>query len=289
MSRAITGNDVRADFFLTLAGAFAPPVEESMQKAFLELLPEDLAEMSGELGYPVADAIAELENSLRALTAPLELLKLYAGLFLTPPAPVHLSSAIYLDGSLRGGSEYEMRQWFARHGLSASAVSGRSADHVENNLHFAAALFGRAQASINNGDAMDGLALAAEARRFLAAYPRRWLAPMRTACARACAERGLPTTYVHLLEILAGALESEIVHDAARSPEAALAPHYPTGSSRGVGAPTAEDLAEIAFRLRASGLSIDHVRARPQWREDVFRRRLTEGPLDGSIASRVQG
>jgi TorA maturation chaperone TorD len=279
MTATVKDNDIRADFFLTLARAFTPPIGEAMQRAFVEELPDDLDAMSDRLGYPVESAIAALRGSVADFGAPMRVLQLYAALFLTPPAPVHLNTSVYLDGSVLGGSEYEMRHWFARHGLSGNGEAGALADRVDANLEFVAELFRRASRSIDAGDPMDGLAQSAEARRFLAAYPRRWLAPMRAACAKACADGGYTTAYVHLLDILGSALDTEIGKEAARTPEAALSAAYPVGSSHGIGGPTAEDLAEIAFRLRGSGLSFDHIRQRPEWREGVFTLRC-EGTVD---------
>ncbi|MGF1608696.1 MAG: molecular chaperone TorD family protein [Kiloniellales bacterium] len=280
-------NDLRADFFLTMARAFGPPIGLPVQRAFIGLLPQDLAEMASGLGYPVEEALAAVSGEMASIEDPLRILQVYSGLFLTPPAPVHLSTAVYLDGAVQGGSEYEMRQWFARFGLSGGARAGSLADHVDANLAFVGELFARAHRAFEADDSMEGLALAAEARRFLAAYPRRWLPPLRAACARACADRCYPPIYLHLLDILAGAMKAEIARDAAKSAAAAVDSALPAGSSRGIGEPTAEDLAEIAFRLMAAGLSYDHVRKLPQWRDDTFERRRAGGPLEGSIASQV--
>jgi TorA maturation chaperone TorD len=223
----------------------------------------------------VEAAIEDLRGCVAEFDEPMSILQLYSALFLTPPAPVHLNTSVYLDGSLLGGSEYEMRHWFARHGLSGSGP-GALADRVDANLEFVAELFRRASLAIDAGAPMDGLAQAAEARRFLAAYPRRWLAPMRAACADACRTSGHPPVYVHLLDILAGAIDAEVVKEVAPSPDVALSTAYPPGSSRGIGAPTAEDLAEIAFRLKESGLSFDHVRGHSGWRDETFAMRCKD-------------
>jgi putative dimethyl sulfoxide reductase chaperone len=276
MTAPVRDNDIRADFFLTMARAFTPPIGEAMQRAFVEELPDDLGAMSDRLGYPVESAIAALRGSVADFGEPMRVLQLFSALFLTPPAPVHLNTSVYLDGSVLGGSEYEMRHWFARHGLSGNGGAGALADRVDANLEFVAELFRRASRSIAAGDPMNGLAQAAEARRFLAAYPRRWLAPMRAACADACRTAGHPPVYVHLLDILAGAIDAEVVKEAATSPDVALSKAYPPGSSRGIGAPTAEDLAEIAFRLKESGLSFDHVRGRSEWRDEIFAMRCKD-------------
>jgi TorA maturation chaperone TorD len=282
-------NDLRADFFATMAQAFAPPVGLPVQRAFAEDLPQDLAEMAGGLGYPVEEALADLARCVASIGDSRQILQIYSGLFLAPPAPLHLNTAVYLDGAVLGGSEYEMRQWFARFGLTGRNRSGTLADHVDANLAFVGELFSRAHRAFEADDPMEGLALAVEARRFLAAYPRRWLPPLRAACVKACLERAYPPVYLHLLDILVGAIATEVARDAAKTAAAAVEVAYPAGSSRGVGEPTAEDLAEIAFRLKAAGLSYDHVRKLPQWQDEAFERRHSGGPLEGSIASRVAG
>lgn len=266
---SVKDNDIRADFFLTLARAFKPPIGQAMQRGFVESLPDDLSDMATALGYPVGSTIEGLRGCVAEFDEPMSILQLYSALFLTPPAPVHLNTSFYLDGSMLGGSEYEMRHWFARHDLSGSGP-GALADRVDSNLEFVAELFRRASLAIDAGDPMDGLALAAEAHRFLAAYPRRWIAPIRAACADASRSAGHPPAYVHLLDILAGAIDAEVIREVATSPDVALSAPYPPGSSRGIGAPTAEDLAEIAFRLKASGLSFDHIRERAEWSDDAF-------------------
>jgi hypothetical protein len=45
MTASVKDNGVRADFFLTMARAFAPPIGQAMQRGFVESLPDDLSEM----------------------------------------------------------------------------------------------------------------------------------------------------------------------------------------------------------------------------------------------------
>jgi TorA maturation chaperone TorD len=211
-------------------------------------------------------------------------LPLYAGLFLTPPAPVHLETAVYLDGALMGGSEFEMGQWYARHGLG-HAGNRRLADGVSVNLDFVGELFRRAAAAARSPEPLDGLALAAEARRFLAAYPRRWLPPFRRALAQTVAERGLNPVYARLADWLAAVVEAELLSEASRSATEAVERH-PATFARSVGTITAEDLAEIAVRLEAHGLAFDHIRARAEWSEQAYDARRAAGP-DESDSQRV--
>ena len=270
-----THNDVRADFFATLASAFSPPRELTIQRALIAHLADDLQDMTATLGYSLSHRpLVALRASVAQIEQPNHLLLIYSGLFLTPPAPVQLNTAFYFDGEIRGDAEYEMRQWYARHRLGQDAQAGIKADHVSANLHFVAELFRRAHGAFAAAEGIDGVAQATEARRFLAAYPRRWLPAIQAACTRACEQRDYPVIYACLLDLLAIAIDAEIEKEVARSPVAALDANYPPGSSRGIGGPTAEDLAEIACRLQASNLSFEHIRQRPEWREEIFRRRL---------------
>ncbi|MDZ7783098.1 MAG: molecular chaperone TorD family protein, partial [Halioglobus sp.] len=272
-----THNDVRADFFATLASGFSPPRAPGFQEALIAHLADDLEDMTATLGYSASQQpLVALRTSVAQLEQPNHLLLIYSGLFLTPPVPVHLNTAFYLDAEIRGDAEYEMRQWYARHRMGQDAQAGVKADHIGANLYFVAELFRRAHGAFAAGEGIDGVAQATEARRFLAAYPRRWLPPVQAACTRACEQRDYPAIYACLLDLLAIAIDAEIEKEVARSPVTALdaaCPAYPPGSSRGIGGPTAEDLAEIACRLQASNLSFEHIRQRPEWREEVFRRR----------------
>jgi TorA maturation chaperone TorD len=249
----------------------------------------DMAFMAAGIGLWL-DAEAEAFAAACAdLDDPQALLPLYAGLFLTPPAPVHLETAVYLDGALMGGSEFEMGQWYARHGL-AHTGNRRLADGVSVNLDFAGELFRRAASAARSPEPLDGLALAAEARRFLAAYPRLWLPPFRRALARTVTERGLNPAYARLADCLVAVVEPELLTEASRSATEAIERH-PAASSRRVGTITAEDLAEIAVRLEAHGLAFDHIRARAEWSEQVYAARRAAGlddDLDGRRAAQPQ-
>jgi TorA maturation chaperone TorD len=266
----------RAAFFLTLARAFQAPTEPAMARVFLAELPLDLDEMAAELGYDLAEATAAFRRSAAAVEGPENLLCLYSALFLAPPVPVHLNAAVYLDGAVFGGSEFEMGQWYARHGIVRSAGFRDLADHVAVQMEFVSVLFDRAAERMVEGDSMEALALAAEARRFLAAFPHRWLPPLRGALERACAEHGLADPYAWLMAILNEAVDTEISRDASRSPEVAISA-LPAGSARGFGEPTAEDLAEIAIRLEQNGVRFDHIRIRAEWSEAVFAARRAGG------------
>ena len=269
MPAATERHATRAAFFLTLARAFAPPEEPALVEAFREDLALDLEEMAGELGYDLGEAPVLLREAMAGLEEPDALLRLYSRLFLTPPVPVHLDAAIYLDGALLGNASFEIEQWYARHGYVRQAAFHDLADHVTAQLEFVFLLFNRAAEAMVAGDSMQALALAAEARRFLAAFPRRWIQGLRPGLERTCRERGWPVVYLALAQALEAALVAEIAQDPSTTPEAAVSA-LPAGSNRGFGAPTAADLAEIAVKLEANGLDFAHVRARPEWDEAVY-------------------
>jgi TorA maturation chaperone TorD len=252
MTLRADGFDLRADLFLTFARAFEPPVSGAVQRAFVEDLPEDIALMAAGIGLRL-DAEAEAFAAACAdLDEPQALLPLYAGLFLTPPAPVHLETAVYLDGALMGGSEFEMAQWYARHGLG-HAGNRRLADGVSVNLDFAGELF-------------------------------------RRALARTVTERGLNLAYARLADCLVAVVEPELLTEASRSATEAVERH-PATPARPIGTNTAEDLCEIAVRLEAYGLAFDHIRARAEWSEQVYAARRAAGlddDLDGRRAAQPQ-
>ncbi|TVQ32579.1 MAG: hypothetical protein EA356_13185 [Geminicoccaceae bacterium] len=273
----------RAEALLTLARAFAPPREAGIAEAFATALPDDLEELAGLLAYPVLSEVA----ALRAAAGSLDdegLLRLYAGLFLTPPSPAKLDVAAYLDDGRLGRSAFEIERWYERHGVLKQEGFRETADHVTAQLEFAFMLFAKAADAMRDGDEMDSLAFAAEARRFLAAFAYRWTGPFTGAIQNAVGERALNPAYLHLARILQQVVAEEIAEVAARSPEEAVT-SLPAGSARGLGAPTAEDLAHIAVRLEAHGLSFAHIRERPEWDEAVYlRQKAAEAAGDRSTA-----
>ena len=264
----------RAALFLTFARAFAPPREPAVAEAFKSDLALDLEEMGAELGHDLGDAVAALRAATTGIDGPEALLRLYAGLFLTPPAPVPLTAAVYLDGAILGNAAFEIEQWYSRHGFIRNAEFHDLADHVTAQLEFVFLLFNRAAEAMVDGDSMAALTHAAEARRFLAAFPYRWIQGLRPTIEAACRERGWPLVYAALAQALEAAVLAEIALDPSQMAEAAVSA-LPAGSNRGFDAPAAEDLAEIAVKLEAHGLGFDHVRARPEWDEAAYLSRRT--------------
>jgi TorA maturation chaperone TorD len=262
------GGRERSEFFLSLSRAFATPDEPSRFEALRDYLADDLAGLATALGYPVLEAIDGFRQALGGVSDHLQLLRTYAALFVTPPVPVHLNAAVYLDRALLGGSELEMQRWYRRHGLVRAEGFHDLSDHVTVQLEFVGFLFADAETRAAAGDAAVSASRSAEARDFLATYPRRWLAPFAAAIERVVRSRELGWPYLHLARVLHGAIDVEARSAKNRSSagrcvaaRAAIPPKVPT----------AEDLARMAIRLAAHGISNEHLRRRPEWREDVYR------------------
>lgn len=276
-SPSIAGFRARADLWLVLARAFAQPSGPAFHAAFVTDLASDLGTIARELELRADEAVREFAEAARGLGEPIELEQLYAALFLVPPAPVATNTAIFLDGALLGPSELEMSRAYERHGFIRDAAFRDLADHPTPQLEFVGRLYERAAAALEDGREMEALAIASEAERFLFRFPKRWVTPFVAALERASMEAGCNPCYLWLGRFLWLAIEQELARSAVRfeTPERAL----PEVSSRGLGEPTTEDLAEIAARLEAAGLSFDHVRRLPGWSEEAYRaRRAAEIP-----------
>lgn len=262
----------RRDLWLCLARALAPPAAGRFLDAFQTDLPRDLDAIAGEIGLEIRTEIDAFTAAARRLPDALELQRVYARLFVTPPVPVFMNTGIYLDGAFLGPSELDINGWYARHGFERHPEFRDLNDHAAVQLEFVAILYEKAMQSVLAGDDMQGLAYATEAERFLVAYPRRWATAFLAGLERATLELGLNGAYTHLARILWHAIEQQTRTSAAHL-EAAPAATFPEGSNRGMGPLTAEDLAEIAFRLEAAGLGYAHVKALPEWRDDAFAQR----------------
>lgn len=259
----------RSEFYLCLAHAFTAPTDDQAFSAFVSHLADDLDDLASRLSYPVVGSLLEFRCAVNSVPSRLALLQSYASLFLTPPAPVPLNTAIYLDGSILGPSELDLDRWYAAHGLGKSEDFHDLCDHVVTQLEFTAFLFAQAAQRRDGGDALEAHAYATEARRFLAAFPHRWARPLVAALTRAGADRGAGAIYLHLADVLRESVACEVAMDPTRSPDEAVTA-LPAASARGIGEPSAADLAAIARKLANSGLSFEHVRARPEWRQDLF-------------------
>ncbi|TVQ51939.1 MAG: hypothetical protein EA355_16110 [Rhodobacteraceae bacterium] len=178
-----------SDFFLTFARAFARPEGADWFAAMRDHLPEALGELCAMLGVAGADLIDAYRAEMAAVPDAEALSVAYAGLFLTPPAPVPINTGLYLDGSVMGPSEVDLTLRYAAEGLGKAAGFRDLNDHVSAQLDFAAWLYGRAA---ETGETAPALA-------FLADYPDRW-APALAEALDAAGDRPAPwRPLAHLL------------------------------------------------------------------------------------------
>ena len=245
-----------AEFYLCLARAFLPPHTDNDYRALAVYLTDDLADLAGEIGYPISEPLAQLRVAFDALPEPLTLLQLYSKLFLTPPAPVALNTGRYLDGAVMGGSVQAIEGWYRYRGLERDESFHDLPDHVTLQLEFVARLFAGAAAAHQAGDDAEARRLEAEARAFLGAFVARWLPGFCTALERTLAKHRLPTPYLHLAHILCAAVECDATADA---PHAAVAPVTSTVTPIAANGPTPAQLQEIARALAAHGQSTEHL------------------------------
>ena len=255
-----------AEFYLCLARAFLPPHTDNDYRALAVYLADDLADLAGEIGYPIAEPLAQLRAAFDALPESLALLQLYSKLFLTPPMPVALNTGRYLDGAVMGDSVQAIEGWYRYRGLERTESFHDLSDHVTLQLEFVARLFAGAAAAHWAGDDPEARQLEAEARAFLGAFAARWLPGFCTALERTHAKHRLPTPYLHLAHILCAAVECDAAVGApvtsATAPDVALPPSSLASSTVtpiAASGPTPAQLQEIARALAAHGQSVGHL------------------------------
>ncbi|MBI3575215.1 MAG: molecular chaperone TorD family protein [Gammaproteobacteria bacterium] len=246
----------RAEFYLCLARAFLPPRTDDDHRALAVYLADDLADLAGEIGYPISEPLAQLRAAFGALPEPLALLQLYSKLFLTPPAPVALNTGRYLDGAVMGGSVQAVADWYRRHGLERTESFHDLPDHVTLQLEFVARLFAGAAVAHRAGDDPEARRLEAEARAFFGAFAARWLPGFCAALERTHAKHRLPAPYLHLAHILCAAVECDT---AVGAPRVVAAPATLTVTPIAANGPTPAQLQEIARALAAHGQSVEHL------------------------------
>lgn len=267
----------KRDFWLCLARAFAPPATgEDYLRAFCSDLPEDLAAISDEMGLTLGAEIDAFRDAAGRIADPLELQKLYAALFLTPPTPVMVNTCFYIDGGLQGATEQALERTYARHGFQRHTHFRDLNDTVGVQAEFLAMLYGHAGDKAKAGEDIDARAYLSEAEAFVSDYPCLWITPFLRDLEAVSRDHGLNPVYAHLARAMWLAVEG-----AMRPPEIAEIKEgmarLPSGSARGIGALTAEDLAEIAWRLDRDGLAWDHVAATDGWDDAVFEARRAKG------------
>ncbi len=267
----------KRDFWLCIARAFAPPgTGPDYLEAFQTALPDDLETIADEVGLHLGAEIADLRAAAAALADPMELQKLYAALFLTPPTPVMVNTGFYLDGGIMGESEAGMAEAYARHGFQRHEHFRDLNDTVGVQADFLALLFDRAGEKARAGDDFGARAFLAEADAFLSAYVCRWITPFLRDLDSACRDHGVNPVFAHLARLIWLAVEGSVAAPGPAAVKDGL-DSLPRGSARGIGALTAEDLAEIAYRLDRDGLAWDHVARNEGWDDAVFAARRARG------------
>lgn len=268
----------RRDLWLCLARAFGKPEGAEFRNVFTAHLADDLQAIAEETGLVAHEDIAALRVHAAKLGNDLDLMRLYSKLFIAPPTPVVLNTGFYMDGGKTGQVEQELRALYARHGVAKNDALRDFHDAVPIQLEFLSFLFGRAGDHAMSGQNMEARAYMAEADSFIASYPVQWCNPFLRDLEKACAVDGLNRAFEHLARILWLAVEQA----RAGAPIEALpaGAGLPQGSSRGLGDVTAQDLAEVAYRLEQAGLAWDHVAANEAWSEDVFAARRALGDTD---------
>ncbi|WFE75323.1 molecular chaperone [Roseinatronobacter sp. S2] len=268
----------RRDLWLCLARAFGKPAGDAFRDVFAQHLADDLKAIAEETGLVAHEDIAALRRDAARLGNDLDLLRLYSKLFIAPPTPVVLNAGFYMDGGKSGQIEQELRAIYARHGVAKNADMRDFYDAVPLQLEFLSFLYGRAGDYAKAAQNMEARAYMAEAEAFIARYPVQWCTPFLRDLEKACADDGLNRAYEHLARILWLAVEQA----RAGAPIEALpaGAGLPQGSSRGLGDVTAQDLAEVAYRLEQAGLAWDHVAANEAWSDAVFTARRALGDTD---------
>lgn len=266
----------RRDFWLCLARAFAPPATGSdYLNAFQTDLPDDLAAISEEMGLAIGAEIQSFREAASRLAEPLDLQKLYATLFLTPPTPVMVNACFYIDGGPKGAAEQALEGIYARHAFQRHTHFRDLNDTVGVQADFLALLYDRGGDKAKAGEDIDARAYLAQAEAFTADYPCRWITPFLRDLESVSRDHDVNPVYAHLARMIWLAVEGSTRAPQLTEIKDGMA-DLPQGSARGIGALTAEDLAEIAYRLDCDGLAWDHVAANDGWDDAVFEARRAE-------------
>ncbi|MFN3973090.1 MAG: molecular chaperone [Gemmobacter sp.] len=267
----------KRDFWLCMARAFAPPATgPDYLEAFQNALPDDLASIAEEIGLHLGAEITDLRRAAAALGDPMELQKLYAALFLTPPTPVMINTGFYLDGGIMGDTEAGMADAYAAHGFARHRHFRDLNDTPGVQAEFLALLFEKAGEKARAGEDIEARAHLAQAEGFLSDYVCRWITPFLRDLETVSRDHGVNAVYAHLARLVWLAAEGSVAAPDVAEIKAGMA-SLPRGSARGIGALTAQDLAEIAYRLERDGLTWDHVAQNDGWDDAAFAARRARG------------
>lgn len=230
MAMGQSGAAVRAEFYLCLARAFLAPTLD-MHSALMRHLADDLEEMAREAAYPIEGTVASFRSAIASFPQPLELMRLYAALFLVPPAPVHINAGFYLDGAVMGDSVRAMEACYSRLGVVRSDRFRDTSDHVAVQLEFLSLLFCRQTQLTDVSFGQEKLPVTAQA--FLDSFVCHWVKPFRADLEMATAGLDAQANpYLHLAEMIEKAVGVDVTASYPRVPRAmraAAAGRWPVG------------------------------------------------------------
>jgi putative dimethyl sulfoxide reductase chaperone len=241
----------RAEFYLCLARSYLPPEDADTVAAMREHLAEDLEALCDTLAYQGGDALAQLRSAMAAYRRPDDLATLYSRLFVAPPRLAYLNSGVYLDGGLIGPSVQAMKNCYRMCGVERTERFPNGSDHVSVQLEFLAYLYAARPDAVRP-------------EHFLHSFPRNWL-PGFIAHLQAASDEGAANPYLALARLL----ESAVKCDASALPrdprderhERALKRARHNRAASGI---TPDDLRIIEARLKAKGLSTEHLSIPPE-------------------------
>lgn len=250
----------RSEFYLALAQSFLTPQTEEHFRAMADLLADDLADLDQSLAYGLARELKNLRAALSELGSQQDLLLEYSRMFLQPPREAALNVCFFLDGAMMGGTVSEIELFYRHYGIERGDHFKDLPDHVSVQLEFVSCLYGRAAQGQEN-DSPD-LESEQAAQHFLFAFVSRWLPHFESTIAKAGRQLELKANpYLPLARILALAVEQDALANPQwlkpkKQAELAMDKARQTYASRGI---TPEDMADIERKLRANGLSTEHL------------------------------
>jgi TorA maturation chaperone TorD len=268
----------RAEFYLCLARAFLPPMEQRDFHAIREYLATELAELGAAIGYPIGRPLERLRAALARITGRQDLLQLYSRLFLVPPTPAHLNGGFYLDGAFMGQSTLQIEACYRRFGLVRSPDFHDAPDHLSSLLEFLALIHARAEEANAADDKAVVEILLREAGGFARDYVVPWLPALYRDLDGATAY-GSINAYAALVDVLQTAVAHDFARaDAASDPVApALASSPDDASVRhssdqlccqscGTAFIATNEMRDILLSLTRSGLGTEHLELCPECR-----------------------
>lgn len=261
----------RSDFYLTLAQAFLTPLTREHFRAMVDLLADDLADLDRSLTYGLNPELQALCAALSRLSGHEELLFEYSRMFLQPPREAALNVCLALDGVMMGGTVSEIELFYRHHGVERGDHFKDLPDHVSVQLEFVSYLYGRAAQGLDIDSPEPQAAQAAQ--HFLCAFVSRWLPYFESGIERAGRHLELKANpYLPLARMLAIAVRQDAVANPnwlkpKKQVEAALSQARHLYASRGI---RPEDMADMERKLRAKGLSTDHLQVALDLRNEAM-------------------